>query len=478
MNVLLAATEVAPLAKAGGLADVASALPKALAAVHTDIRVMMPCYEFLDRTAYNVRSVRTFPVSFAGKRVTVTLHKTTLPHSAVPVYLLAGSPYMDGEDIYYQTLSDPAAAERAQIERFLFFSQACVAALPHLGWWPDVVHCNDWHTAAIPYLLLQADQRSRGLASVYTIHNLALQGKVPFDQFARLTGMECSEDRARQGDRLNVTALGLMTSTMLSTVSPSYAHEVLTPAFGAGLDTILRERHDDLVGILNGIDTDVWNPATDSALCRTYTAANAEEGKADNQAALRKALGLRADGPVFGMVSRLTEQKGIDLLCAVAAHLVAAGGNVVILGSGDPALETRLRGLAAQHQRAVSLTTGFNAALANRIYAGSDFFLMPSRFEPCGLGQMIALRYGTVPIVHAVGGLRDTVQEGPTGMGFVFTEFTEDAFLAACRRGLVQYAERRAWRALVTRAMQQDFSWRASAPAYQALYAQAHERRT
>ncbi len=476
--ILFAAAEVAPLVHAGGLGDVVGALPKALAALGNDVRVVMPRYRETKAIPDTTEPVMVYPVLFGSSTYTVAVWRTTLPGSQVPVYLLENDVHFGSGKLYFQDVADTAEQLRRQSERFLFFAHAVTALPAALAWWPHLIHCHDWHTGAVPFLVHAARDRElrfRSVATLYTIHNLALQGWVSAERFAEISGLMVENDSilrrlVARDQGVNLGGLGILSADAVSTVSPTYAEEILTPAFGVGLDPYLRERRSVLHGVLNGIDESRFDPSRDAELPQPYSAATIEQ-KTLNTAWLRHHTGLRNAGPIFGVVSRLTEQKGILLICDIIPRLVELGAGVVVLGTGEPSRERALIRYAERYPEAVSVTLGFDIGYAQRIYAGSDAFLMPSKFEPCGLGQMIALRYGTIPIVRATGGLRDTVTEGSQGVGFVFHHFTASDFLAACERALHVFARPHAWQALQRRAMMVDHSWKASAQAYESLYA-------
>jgi starch synthase len=365
-------------------------------------------------------------------------------------------------------------------ERFAHLSRAALALPAALGLRPSIVHANDWQSGLCPYLLRHEhgqDPALAGARTVFTIHNLAYQGVfpkqvlpflgLPWDVF-RLDAMEFF-------DRVSFLKAGLSFADALTTVSPTYAREILTPDGGAGLDPVLRHRRHALHGILNGIDVGEWDPARDPHLPAHYSARDLT-GKGVCKASLQRELGLpvRPDVPLVAMVSRLVDQKGLDLVVGALGQLVTREVQLAVLGAGSPAYEDAFRSAAAAQPSQVAARIGFDEGLAHRLEAGADLFLMPSRFEPCGLNQMYSLRYGTVPVVRAVGGLEDTVEDydGWTrGTGFKFREYTREALLLAVRRALDTYRDRRAWRALVLRGMVQDFSWGRSARAYEALYA-------
>ncbi|MBI3957079.1 MAG: glycogen synthase [Candidatus Kerfeldbacteria bacterium] len=478
-RVLFAAAEAAPLAKAGGLADVVGSLPQALRERGVDVRIVLPYYRQIDAKKFGLRrrAIR-FAVPFDGITHIVRLFETRLPHSRVPVYLLDHPHYEGAGDIYYQDVRNSAEQRVLQVERFLFFSRALPELLRALHWTPHVVHAHDWHAAAVPFLLRRVGTAAlRRVATVYTIHNLPLQGSISqrrwLELFGRTEGGSLPNDALENGT-VSLTALGLASADALTTVSPTYAREILRPSLGSGFHRLLRKRRNVLWGVLNGIDTARFDPAHDSAII-PYTAARLG-GKEENARRLLARARLAPGRPVFGMVSRLTEQKGIELVCRILPQLVQWGCSAVILGSGEPELEERLRALAKRFSAHVSVTIGFDAEYAQQIYAGTDCFLMPSVFEPCGLGQMIAMRYGTIPIVRRTGGLADTVHEGRAGTGFVFSRFAIRDFRAACNRARMAFRDQDEWQKLQRRAMRQDFSWAASADQYLAVYQHAQKR--
>ena len=476
--------EVAPYAKVGGLADVVGSLPLALSADGHEVVVAMPRYGSIDP----VRSALAPPTR--GFMVTLgwgTSHGfgffegrmggNELPDSARPRIIFADNTLLFGVPQVYGLPYEH--------ERFFFFCRAALQWCTENGWQPDLVHCHDWHTAiAIHWLryTMQWDRFWNRTATVFTIHNLAYQGAFGGDYLFGLADVNGTQmlpvEYARFGGAANPMARGIVESDVVNTVSPTYHDEIRTPESGEMLDTILRERGDAFVGILNGIDEAIWNPATDPAIAAHYDARN-HVAKAENKTALQDDLGLDGDSsaPVIGIVSRLVEQKGFDLVARIADRIVDQGAQLVVLGTGDPAIENEFRRVALQRPNRVAVRLGFNAQQASRIYAGSDLFLMPSQFEPCGLGQMIAMRYGTIPIVRRTGGLADTVTDNNplahAGTGFVFDAYDPEACFAAIARGMETYRDPAAWNVLVSRAMAQDFSWSVSACAYAALYQRA-----
>lgn len=474
-KILFLSAEVAPFAKRGGLADVAGSLPKALAALGHDVRVVMPAYQFIESAAAHGGNGWDLQ-SFAGGMLVPTsagmlpagVFHTVLPGSTVPIYFIAEHHLFDRPEIY-------GYADDAY--RFSFFSRAGLElAAEILHWRPDIVHGHDWHAApAITWLATsgQSDWRYSGTPSLFTIHNLAHQGWSSRDVLSYLGVHEppMLEENPRE---VNFMARGIYHATMINAVSPTYAREIMTPHGGNGLDGLLRFRHYDVHGILNGLDYDVWNPATDPHLAARFDADHVSN-RAANKAALQKMLSLpvRDDLPMVSIVSRLDRQKGCDI-AGHAIHLLLnnlAGGEAqcVVLGSGAVEYEDMFARLAGYHSLKMRMIAGYNPDLAPLIYGGSDIFLMPSLFEPCGLGQMIAMRYGCVPIVRATGGLADTVQDGVTGFSF-YNYTPEDLFNSIAGALYIYRNDRDLWHAVQRNGMQADFSWSKSALGYQQLY--------
>jgi len=480
LRILFVASEVEPFAETGGLADVVGALPKALELLGHDVRVVLPKYRGVERTAGTLRPVVSrLDVPIGDRSVDGALLEGRMG-KAIPVYFLAQDDYYDRPALY----TTPEGDYPDNCERFTFFCRAVLTALPALDWMPQVIHAHDWQAGLIPVYLetLYRDAPAyRDVATVFTIHNLAYQGLfwhydlpmtgLGWDLFTP-AGIEFYSN-------LSFLKGGLVFADLLTTVSPTYAKEIQTVEYGEGLDGVLRERGADLAGILNGIDYEAWNPATDAEIPKRF-ARDDLEGKAACKTGLREEMGLVAlsrPAPLFGMVSRLADQKGLDLVADAVPAIVAAGGQFVLLGAGDERYEREFTVLARAHPGAVAVKLGFNAGLARRIYAGADLFLMPSRYEPCGLGQLIALRYGTIPVVRRTGGLADTVREWDAaagqGTGFTFDAYTPEAFRWAVARALAAYANPAGWRRLIGNAMAEDFSWDASAETYVNCYRKA-----
>lgn len=467
--------------KVGGLADVVGALPKALVALSHDVRIILPNYGAIDHRRFPVTTEHaTWPVSWQGRDHRVRLLEGRLPDSSVKVYYLdcpeIFQPGVHGLSGVYANSNDPAL-QKQEIERFVFFSLSCVRALAHLDWQPDILHCHDWHTALVPIINRLSGPRP-STPTMLTIHNLQNQGRWSAAEVFNWLGWSGHESlslaRRDTGGDLNFLQQGIIDATVVNTVSPTYAQEILSAEYGEGLATDLSAK--GVVGILNGIDTDIFNPATDKAIPIQYDQSSWPAAKKENKRRLRTKLGLAATkAPLFVSVGRFTPQKGFDLIRQVAPSLVANGGQLALLGNGLPDIEGALSGLANQQCSAVSVTLGFDAALAQQLYAAADFFLMPSRFEPCGLGQMIAMRYGAVPIVRDTGGLHDTVvdvvADPAQGTGFVFGPFKAPALHRTINAALQLYQQPVIVQ-VVERAMAQDFSWTSSARRYHQLYAQ------
>jgi starch synthase len=487
MKILHVAAEMYPWVKTGGLADVVGALPEALARRGADVRVLLPglpaFVEGLSK-AHEVHTVCDFGAVFGAARV--RLLQGRLQGLAVPVYLV------DAPFLYRRTGGPyewaPGRPWDDNLQRFGLLGWAAAhlaAGEAHCDWAPQVVHGHDWHAAmACAYGALNAADHA---ACVFTIHNLAYQGLFPGSDFhlLGLPSVFMAPAGVEYHGHVSFMKAGLKFADRITTVSPTYAREIATHDYGAGLDGVIRGRLADLSGIVNGIDDVVWDPARDSALAARYDA-TAPEGKAACKAALQAELGLpqEAGVMVFGVVSRLTSQKGLDLLLEAVPALLREGAQLVVQGSGDAALEQAFKALAAAHPAQVCARIGYDEALAHRLIAGADAILVPSRFEPCGLTQMYGLRYGTVPVVRQVGGLADTVQDveaaGATatpGTGFVFQAATGRALEEALLRALRLYRMPAAWRAVMQEGMRQDLSWGAAAQAYELVYARALESR-
>jgi starch synthase len=483
LRILFVSSEVVPFSKTGGLADVAGSLPKSLRRLGHDVVVATPRYADVGVEKWDLETtLEDVAVDLAGVRRAFAVRRTDLPGSAVPIYFIEYNDFFDRKGLYAVNGVDyPDNAERMS-----FFSMAALETVKALGWKPDVIHANDWHTGLIPtYLktLLAAEPFFSATATVFTVHNMGYQGNFQRDKFPA-TGLEWDQfnsERLEFYGSFNMMKGGLLDAEIVTTVSPTYAKEIQTEEMGHGLDGVLRKRAADLHGVLNGVDYEVWSPENDALIPRRYSPKDVAAGKKENKSALLAKLGLPDRGaPVIGMISRLADQKGFDILAEAFPGVLETGAQVVVLGTGDATYERLLATAQSAGNGNVSATIGFDNGLAHQIEAGSDMFLMPSRYEPCGLNQMYSLRYGTIPIVRKTGGLADSIANASdaaiakgTATGFVFAPYTGKALLAAVKKAVKTFGNRRAWDSLVKSAMAQDFSWDASAKKYVALYQKA-----
>jgi len=473
-RILFATSEVFPLVKTGGLADVSASLPEALCRLGHDCQIILPGYPVAIEAARKAGSKRI--TRFHYGQYDVALWQTTLPGTPVKLWLVDCPALFDRHgDSPYQNENGEDWWDNAH--RFHLFARiSAMMALGQLGlsWKPDIVHCNDWQAGLIPVFLQSCKHPP---PTVFTIHNLAYQGLFSHETF-RALGLPdhlWSLDQLEFHGQLSFIKGGLVFADVITTVSPTYAREIKTPEFGYGLDGLLRHRAERLTGILNGIDARFWDPRQDHYLGSHYEQGDLA-GKAECREELQRELGLAASPtPLFGFVGRLVEQKGLDWLLAVMPALLENGCQFAILGSGEACYQEALQALARDWPSRFSLTLGYNEALAHRITAGADMFLMPSRFEPCGLNQMYSLRYGTIPVVHGVGGLNDTVfdpAESPTKIanGFVFHEASPEALLTTIERALHAREHPKTWQRLQKKGMAADYSWKNRAKQYSRLY--------
>ena len=468
MKVLYAASEALPFIASGGLADVAGSLPQALRKRLVGCRVVMPLYDGIKQELKDsMKFITSISVPVAWRRQYCGIFEAKA--GGVIYYLLDNQYYFKRDSLY--GFYDDA-------ERFAFFARAILEIIPHIDFKPDIIHCNDWQTALTPlyYSTMYANQPGyENIKTVLTIHNIQYQGVYGEELIDNVVGIDHAHKNLIEYDgAVNLMKAGIECANAVTTVSPSYAKEILDPWYSHGLDTILRERSYKLRGILNGIDVENYNPETDKDVFKNYSADNMR-GKAVNKRELQKLLGLpeKKDTPVMGMVTRLVSHKGLDLCKAVLDELLATTDiQLVVLGSGDYQYEEFFRGLAQRYPDKVGLCLGFIPDLARKIYAGSDMFLMPSKSEPCGLSQMVALRYGTIPIVRETGGLRDSVRDSGDGEGngFVFSSYNAHDMLHAIRRAVEGYNDKKGWPILVKRAMDSDNSWGKSANDYIKMY--------
>ena len=473
-KVLFVAAEANPLAKAGGLGDVVGSLPRALQQAGHDIRITIPRYSSINLESYQTISQGNFAIPFMGRQEEISITQVLL-RDAVPAYLLENQRYFDRSAIY---------GENDDLERFLLFSMAAMEVPKKLNWRPDILHCHDWHAGMVGPLLkitYRNDAFYSSCASIFTIHNLAYQGWFD-DFFATHAGlykyMPPLEDPFRD-KCYSMTGLGIYHSDFVSTVSETYASEILTPEYGEGLEKLLQKRQDSLIGILNGIDYEQFNPSTDHIIAANYDINNLDK-RITNKTALQDKAGLPVDAgiPLLGFAGRLVEQKGIDLLVdgtrALESLLAETDIQFVLQGVGDAKYEESFKQLERVYPNRVRAFITLDFSLAQLIFAGSDMFLVPSRFEPCGLTPLIAMHYGSIPVVRCTGGLAETVAGCPPDLsdclGFAFERYDANELLATLKLAVTALKNKKEWRQLMVRAMQADFSWKASIPKYEALY--------
>ncbi len=469
LKILFIAAECTPFIKVGGLADVVGSLPLALKELGHDVRVIMPRYRLIDGKHFGLKRIAPFIEVPAGADTRTTEIEAS-SYSGVPTYFVWDERFFGRDRVY---------GEPDEVMAFTFFSRAAIEFIRAIDWTPDVIHAHDWHTGcALAQLALRdrRDPKLKSIATVFTIHNLFYQG-LSGDALWQFAGFP---DRPRRipGEppgRVNWLARGIAHADVVNTVSPTYAAEILTPELGEGLNEVLRQHRGQVSGILNGLDYADWNPAADARLAATFTAATLKR-RAINKRAVQDQLGLKRKPrtPMIGLVTRLTDQKGLDVIAAAADRLFERDVQLAVLGNGDEKYHTLLAELKARYPGRLGVEHNFNEPLARLIYGGSDVFLMPSHFEPCGLGQLIAMRYGAVPVVRATGGLADTVIDAGRspvrGTGFVFKPATAAGLLGALDRALAAYQEPDRWSAIQRRDMAADFSWPVSAQQYVALY--------
>ncbi|MDH3559856.1 MAG: glycogen synthase GlgA [Gammaproteobacteria bacterium] len=476
MNILFASSEAHPLIKTGGLADVSGSLPRAILGLHHDIRVIIPAYREILKHAQQLTLAAYLDLE--GVRLPVRILSGRLPGGNVKLYLVDSPPHFDRAGKPYTTSSGSPWLDNA--ERFTVFCRAIHALAVNdagLDWQPDIVHCNDWQTGLVPVMLRET---SAAPASIFTIHNLAYQGLFDWKTFQSLKLPDdwWSIDALEFHDKFSFIKGGLIFADWLTTVSPTYADEICTPEFGCGLEGLLTQRKQSLTGILNGADYTVWNPGRDLHIPVQYNLRSLFH-KIENKRDLQEHFALPVDNavPLFTVISRLVEQKGIDLILEILPDLVKQNAQLVVLGSGDSQLEAALQQASARHPEHIGIHIGYDEVLAHRVEAGADIFLMPSLFEPCGLNQIYSLRYGTVPVVRRTGGLADTIVDttpetlaDKTATGFCFHQASATALWSAVERALAHYRKPDSWAQIMDTGMRQDFSWKRSAQQYVELY--------
>jgi len=458
LKILFAATECAPFIKVGGLADFVASLAKELKNLGLDVRIVIPFYQKIQKEELN------FISDFYLDKERIAIWQGFLPKTEIPVYFLENKNYLTKGEIY------PPFDDFNGIKKFLFFSKTVLEIFKKINWQPEIIHCNEWETAFVIPLLKIKDRKSK-VKNILTIHNLSLQGKWNAKEvfnFLKLKGDEIGSLKIRDRDNdLNILEQGILNSDIVTTVSPTYSKEILTKEYGEGLEEDLKKKKP--VGILNGIDNEIFNPETDPNLKANYSQKNFENKKI-NKIDLQEILNFKKDEkiPLAGFISRLVRQKGLDLFEKVIPDFVKIGLQVVFLGMGEKKYEKMLFNFSKKYPKNISVNIKFDPVLAQKIYGGADFILMPSLFEPCGLVQMIAQRYGTIPIARKTGGLSDTIEDGKTG--FLFEKYNTFEFLKAIKRGIFAFRDKSIWKKMVKRAMEKDFSWKKSAKKYLSLY--------
>lgn len=453
MKVLFCASEVVPFVKTGGLADVAGSLPPHLKKLKTDIRIVMPKYGSIKEKGQKAKLGRN-----------------------IPVYFIKNAQYFDRPYLYGTEKGDYLD----NLDRFSFYCKSVLELLKKENFKPDVIHCHDWQSALVPVYLktiYKDDPFYKNIKTVFTIHNMAYQGVFPKDQYPKIgLGWEYFNIEGFEFyGMVNLMKAALIFADFITTVSPTYSNEIQSPEFGCKLEGVLSKRKDSLAGILNGIDYDEWNPKTDKELFKKYSSGQAAS-KVFNKTGLQKECGLlvNPDVPLLGLVGRLAHQKGLDILAEKIDQLCSMNLQFVLLGTGDEVYHKIMQDIAKKYPKNTSINIRFDNILAKKIYAGSDMFLMPSRYEPCGLGQLISLRYGTIPVVRKTGGLADTISEfNPSthqGNGFIFEQYSSEELFNTIKRALDVYGDKKLWLSLVKKAMENDFSWGNSAKEYIKLY--------
>lgn len=473
-NILFVASECVPFIKTGGLADVVGSLPKCFDKEQYDVRVILPKYMCMNEKWKNsMEYVNHFYMDLCWRRQYVGILK--YEYEGITFY------FIDNE--YYFSGPTPYGDMRYDLEKFAFFSRAALSALPVIGFRPDIIHCHDWQTGLVPVYLKDSFSQGeffQGIKSIMTIHNLKFQGVWDINTIKDIAGLSdyyFTSDKLKDYDTGNYLKGGIVYADLVTTVSDTYAEEIKTPFYGEGLDGLMRARSNCLSGIVNGIDYDEYNPSTDPHIYKNYDASTFRKNKVKNKTELQKELGLEIDSKkmMIGLVSRLTDQKGLDLIAYVMDELCQDAIQFVVLGTGEERYENMFRHFDWKYGKDVSANIYYSEAMSHKIYAACDAFLMPSLFEPCGLSQLMSLRYGTIPIVRETGGLKDTVEpyneyEG-TGTGFSFANYNAHEMLNAIRYAeKVYYDKKREWNKIVDRAMATDFSWDVSAKKYEELY--------
>ncbi|MDZ7262989.1 MAG: glycogen synthase [candidate division KSB1 bacterium] len=483
LKIMYISSEVAPFLKTGGLADVAGALPKAIKDLNHDIRIFMPKYSTINERRYTLREVirlKDIEVPLGGKKILANVKSAFVPDSKVQIYFVESKDYFQTAD--FAPMAPEQELSHKLAEQLIFFNRSIFEILKILHWQPDIIHCNDWQTALIPLFLktiYQGDPFFNRIRTLLSIHNWAYQGICSREVWPRLDGSDILpqlEATIAGDEKLNFLKIGIIFADMLNTVSKNYAQEVKTSdEYAYGLSSLLKSKTKEILGITNGIDYKVWNPETDPLIPYVYSVKDPTQ-KLANKRFLVESQGLKFDErlPVMGTISRLTNQKGIDLIAEVFDELMKLDLQYILLGLGDEKFHRFFQSAARKYGRKFAFNLKFDDQLAHQIEAGCDLYLMPSRVEPCGLNQLYSLKYGTIPIVHATGGLADTIKDydpkSGRGYGFVFQKYAPEALINAVRRALDAYRDREIWRKLIDRAMRLNFSWQLSAEKYIRLY--------
>lgn len=481
LSILFVSSETYPFAKTGGLADVSYSLPLAIRELGHDIRVMMPKYGSISERKnkiHEINRLRDIPIPVGNESWPATVKSSSMnnPRQKVQAYITTNTNYFDAKKGFY---NDPITGEDYpdNDERFIFFNKTVLQTCIVLGWFPDIIHCNDWQTGLIPALIRTVyPNEFKRSKIVYTVHNFNNAGSFAPESFEKTGLPEEAREMVMHKGRLNFVKSGIMYSDSITTVSPTYSADVMSnSAHSDGLNDVIASRHGQLPGVLHGVDMFLWNPKTDAYLARNYDRTNIRDKFFNKEQVLKKmGLPVQYTTPLIGMISRISEQKGIHLLLEAADELFKENIQMILLGEGDPVMQDALRELPQRFPGKVAVKIGFDDELAHLIEAGADMYLMPSLFEPCGLNQQYSLVYGTVPVVRATGGLADTVREFDTktgqGNGFVFQDFTSDAMLEAVRRAINLFGEREQWDILQDNGMSANYSWSNAARYYAELY--------
>jgi starch synthase len=487
MKIAFASSEAYPFAKTGGLGDVVGALPKALTELGCDVKVFLPKYSSIDHNKFDLSycwPIGEMPIRVYGKVYNVNVFTSTLPNSEVTIYLIDSPEYFARPQIYTNDTDED--------ERFILFSKSVLEALQRLKWQPDVINCNDWQTGLIPLYIKDNyswDKFFDPIAMVFTIHNIGYQGRFPKEALYKAEikpELFYENSPVEIWNSVSFLKIGLMYADMINTVSQTYAQEIMTPEYGAGLEGVLHYRKDDFYGIVNGVDYHIWNPEDDRHIPFHYNRESLHR-KIENKKFLMDAVRLpfHPEKPLIGIISRLVAQKGFDLIEKAFSELVNIDAQWVILGSGEDQYEEFFRRTAYYYPEKIYTYIGYNNELSHLVEAGADIFLMPSHYEPCGLNQIYSLRYGTVPVVRKTGGLADTVSDwhelmykgDETGTGFTFNEYTPEALYSTLYRAVKTFDDKTTWQKIMYNGMTEDFSWEVSAKKYLELYRIAVQKR-